>query len=263
MQKDGFNETLLKRKAEDAATLAQRRCEPTFVGFLSDAERVFVERQASCDRSDLRAVFFGGYTDADYTLVGYFPSFLFYDESYRACDDFPITLLCARGSGFRKLTHRDFLGSLMALGIKRETVGDILVSEDGFSAYIFCLDKTAEYLRDNFVAAANDKIVCEICDKNSEEIRLPEKKFEVISATVSSPRLDAILSAALGLSREEASRRIEAGTVSVDHVVCCDKAKACSEGMLLSIRHHGRFLINGFGDRNRRDRLRIVLHHYI
>lgn len=262
MQKDGFDEKLLRCKAEDVATLACRRYEPTFVGFLSEAERAFVEQQASYDRSQVRAIFFGGYADADYTVVGFFPTFLFYDEGYRPQEAFPIAVLRARGSGFRKLTHRDFLGSLMALGIKRETVGDILVADDGFSAYIFCLEKTADYLLRNFVAAANDKIVCERCE-DRENILLPEKKYEVIAATVSSPRLDAILCAAINLSREEASRRIEAGLVSVDHVVCCDKAKTCTVGSLLSIRHCGRFLIHSFGDRNRRDRLRIVLHHYI
>ena len=186
---------------------------------------------------------------------------MFYDESYDPYSDFPISVILAKGSGFRKLSHRDFLGSLMALGIKREVLGDIVVSDDCHSAYIFCLAKTAEYLLNYFDTAANDRIVCSEC--NLSDAVIPPKKFSEISDTVSSPRLDALICACLNISRDSAEKMISSGSVSLNHTICTDKSKICTEGALVSIRHHGRFLLHKIGDKNRRDRLRIVLHRFL
>ena len=261
MKNEKTDEKLLLAKVGDAADLALRRGEASFVGFLSEAERALIERNIRFDREEEKLFFFGGFDSAEYTVAGFFPVYLFYEEGYDPKEHFPIQIISASGSGFRKLSHRDFLGSLMALGIKRETVGDIVVSDDGYSAYIFCLAKTAECILRDFTAAANDKIRCRLCKR--EEISLPEKKFVSLSVTVASPRLDALLSAALNVSREEASRLIAAGSVSVDHTICTDKGKSLSEGMILSVRGYGRYKVSAFGDRNRRDRLRVTLLHFV
>lgn len=261
MRNEKFDEKLLSAKVGDAAKLALRRGEPTFTRFLSEAERAYIERNVYYDRDEEKLLFFGGTDEAEYTVAGFFPAYLFYDENYNPEKDFPVRTVEARGSGFRRLSHRDFLGSLMALGIERETIGDIFVAEDGYSAYIVCLDKTADYLLQFFTAAANDKITCRLCDGGS--IVLPEKKFETLSVTVASPRLDALLSSALNVSREEAARLVSSGGVSVDHVVCTDKGRTLSEGSLLSVRGYGRYRLSAFGDRNRRDRLRVTLLRYI
>lgn len=258
------NETdtkLLVSRAQDAAEMALKKGEARFLPFLSDTEIAFLEVNLRYNRDDETLIFFGGYDEADYKCAGFFPSYCFYDEEYEPEKDFPICTVFAKGSGFRKLTHRDFLGSMMSLGIKRETIGDIVVSDDGCSAYVFCLEKTAEYLVANFTSAANDKVVCSICPP--DKIEIPPKKFEVINATVNSPRIDAIICACLDLSREEAGRYISSGLVACNHILCEDKSKMCSEGTLVSVRHHGRFLVYKFGDRNRRDRLRVTIHRYI
>lgn len=251
---------LLVSRAQDASEMALKKGEARFLPFLSDAEVAFLERTLRYSRDDEKLVFFGGYDEADYKCAGFFPSYYFYDESFEPEKEFPICTVFAKGSGFRKLTHRDFLGSMMSLGIKRETVGDIVVSDDGFSAYVFCLEKTAQYLVANFTSAANDKIVCTITDGN---VKIPPKKFEVINTTVSSPRVDALICACLDISREDAGRLIASGLVAHDHITVEDKSGMCAEGSLISVRHHGRFLLYKIGDKNRRDRLRITIHRYI
>lgn len=261
MKNEKFDEKLLSAKIKDAAALALRRGEATFTAFLSEAQRAYIERNVFLDPDEERLLFFGGYQEAEYTVAGFFPSYLFYDEAFEPEKEFPIRVLSAKGSGFRTLTHRDFLGSLMSLGITRESVGDIAVADDGHSAYIFCLAKTEAFLLQNLVSAANDKIIC--CPCNADAITLPAKKFVPLAVTVASARLDAILSAALKLSREEAAALVASGGVSIDHVVCTDKGKICGEGMLLSIRGSGRIRIASFGDRNRRDRLRLTLLRYV
>lgn len=261
MNNKDFDAKLLVSRAEDLAAMAEKRGQPCFLPFLSDAMCYCIESSVRYSSDDVRLVFFGGYPDAEYRCAGFFPSFLFYDEGYDPSADFPISAICAKGSGFCRLSHRDFLGSIMSLGIKREMLGDILVAEDGFSATVFCFEKTSDYLLTSFDCAANDKIVCkrvELCD-----IYIPPKKFETISSTVGSPRVDSLISACFNLSREKASELVGAGLVSVDHAVCTDKSKMCGEGALVSVRHYGKFELHSIGDKNRRDRLRIVLRKFV
>ncbi len=260
INKNDFDEKLLLSRAQDCVRKAQSRGEPSFLPFLSPAQRLCIEHELRYSRDDIRVLFYGGYADAEYMCAGFFPTYLFYDEEYDANTEFPITTVLAKGSGFRKLTHRDFLGSMMSLGLRREMLGDILVADDGFSAFVFCYEKTDEYLVSFFTSAANDRIVCTVC---KDEVYIPEKKFQVISDTVSSPRLDALVSSCLNVSREESGKLILAGSVSVDHAVCCEKSKICDEGSVISIRHYGRFLLHKIGDRNRRDRLRIELRRFV
>lgn len=252
---------LLISRAQDCAQRAIKTGSPCFMPFLSDAEQFFIEKNLSYPRDDETLVFFGGYDDSDYKCAGFFPFFLFYDDEYNPNKDFPISVIHAKGSGFRNLSHRDFLGSLMALGIKREVIGDIIVSDDCHSSYIFCLEKTADFLVTSFTAAANDKIVCTKCD--TADVIIPPRKFSEISATVSSPRIDALICACLNVSRDSAEKMISSGFVSLNHAICSDKSKLCTEGALVSIRHHGRFLLHKIGDKNRRDRTRIVLHRFM
>lgn len=252
---------LLISKAEDAAQFAIKTGSPRFTAFLSDAQRYFISTTARYSRDDVVLKFFGGHKDADYACAGFFPAYMFYDEEFCPENLFPIKAVFAKGSGFRKLSHRDFLGSLMSLGIKRETVGDILVSDDGFSAYIFCLEKTADYIVSDFRSAANDKLTCSVCAIS--DIDIPERKVKEIGITVNSPRIDAVIGAVLNLSRDEAEKLITSGAVSINHTVCTEKSKPCDEGFVFSVRHHGRFVIKQFGDRNRRDRLRITVEKFI
>jgi RNA-binding protein YlmH len=261
MKRNDSDLELLVSRAQDMAEMALKKGEARFSPFLSDAEEAFLKRNLRYNHDDEKLIFFGGYDDADYKCAGFFPSYYFYDENFDANGEFPICAVFAKGSGFRKLTHRDFLGSMMSLGLKRETIGDIVVSEDGFSAYVFCLEKTAEYLAVNFTSAANDKITCSLCDVRN--VVIPERKFEIINTTVNSPRIDAVVCACLDVSREDADKLIRAGFVATDHMTCEDKSKLCAEGTLISIRHHGRFMLYKFGDRNRRDRLRITIRRYI
>ena len=258
--KNDFDEKLLLSRALDCVRKAQSRGEAAFLPFLSAAARLCIEQELKYSRDDLRLIFYGGYDDADYMCAGFFPSYLFYDEEYDPYADFPIKTVFAKGSGFRKLTHRDFLGSAMSLGLRREMMGDIVVAQDGFSAYIFAYENTGVYLVSFFNSAANDRIVCSLC---TEKPDIPERKFESVSDTVSSPRLDAIVCSCLNVSRDTASKLIAAGSVSLDHAVCYDKSEMCDEGCTISIRHYGRFLLYKIGDRNRRDRLRIEIRRFV
>ena len=135
-----------------------------------------------------------------------------------------------------QLTHRDVLGALMALGIERDTVGDIVCGEG--DAYLVCLPELGGYITDNLTQAGRVGLTVSVVDLDE----LPGKPDEQIIKTVNvaSLRLDAVLGAGFGLSRSKAAELITAGRVNVDYQLCLQPAKVLQEGTMLSVRGTGR-----------------------
>ena len=134
------------------------------------------------------------------------------------------------------LTHRDYLGALMALGIEREVLGDIIVRKDG--AYLFCEERMAPFIREHFTQARHTALVCQ------DAAELPEGSlFERrrLSVQVSSQRADALIAHVFRLSRGEAQALFPAGRVFVSGRLCESPGYAPKSGDILSVRGYGRF----------------------
>ena len=114
------------------------------------------------------------------------------------------------------LGHRDILGALMALGIKRETVGDIIIDET--DAALVCLPELGGYIIENFTKAG--RVGLEVSAIGLDELPIREEELAIKTDTVASLRLDAVLSAAFGMSRTKAAELIATGRVSYNHQVC-------------------------------------------
>jgi len=156
------------------------------------------------------------------------------------------------------LSHRDVLGSLMALGIERDVVGDI-VCEDGTAALI-CLPEMEGYIAENLdkvgrVGVTVSKIA--FCE-------LPAKQENLIikTDTVASLRLDVVLCAAFDLPRTKASELIAAGRVSLKHQLCLQPAKELDEGALLSVRGLGRAKLLEVGGLSKKGRMFVQIGLY-
>ena len=119
------DEVLLARVYE-RITLAAQRNVPASTCFLSKREQMLCQELLRGE--DFR--FFGGTELSEREVCCYLPEYL--DESWLYSADGPIAAVRASFFENDKLTHRDFLGSLMGSGIKRETVGDIYVGEGSF-----------------------------------------------------------------------------------------------------------------------------------
>jgi len=128
----------LKNRIADAAKLSEIRSIPKFCGFLSAAEAT----EAETVLSNKKHLYFGGYDGAERTVVGILPNWM-----EEAAAEFPIIPLTFRYRRQDTLSHRDFLGSLMALGIKRSTVGDILVGEGIAVIFVLFNRKTRNLCR--------------------------------------------------------------------------------------------------------------------
>lgn len=241
----------LKARLSDAAELCDRRSCPRFVGFLDERQRMVAESLLRQNPS-VRYRFYGGHSEAERTLVGVFPPFLEPDEA-----DFP---LISVGFSYRReiaLSHRDFLGALLSCGIKREKIGDILCAEG--LAVVFVDVDIAPFVAEQVDKVAREGVRC-ICPYTGE---LPAAHtFQEMRDTVASPRLDAVVKAAAGLSREEAARRIAGGLVSLNHTPCFSSSATVREGDILSLRGVGRFRVEAIGPPTRKGRLFVTLQKY-
>ncbi len=241
------SDKLFYSKLDDGVYLCEKRRRAYFFSFFTEREQMLAQRHLeSCGFH--RFAFFGGYEAAERRVLG-----LFFDEE----EAFPV---CGITLSFRKsdkLTHRDFLGALMSLGIERETIGDILV-EDG-RCVIFVKSEIKDYITSQLFKVGNAGV------KLSEAVPddLPQGRgFEEKQFTVSSLRLDAVVAALTGLSREKTKGLILAGNVSRNYIECQNISQALCEQDILTVRGKGKFVINGVLGETKKHRIRISIIHY-
>ena len=235
---------LLLSRAYDAIELSERIHSPRFLGFLNEHESMYL-RQNLPKRADIG--FFGGYDGAVRVMLG----------ASAENVDYPITALEFTYKPEYDLRHRDFLGSLMALGIRRDTVGDILTSRG--RTVVFFSDDIA-----HFVMSQVDKIGrvgVSVGHADVSDLPVPDDIEELVF-TLSSLRLDAFTAAAANLSRDKAARLIRSETVMVDHVTQTGVAYMLREGTTVTIRKYGKFVLSGVIGESRKGRLRVSVRHY-
>ena len=171
----------------------------------------------------------------------------------------PIACVCIRPVSARfaePLTHRDYLGSLMGLGLEREVLGDILV-HDG-CAWLFCLRRIAPFVTEQLVQVRRTPVGASEGEPPALVLAPPEP-VEVVAA---SERLDAVMAAVYRLSRAEAKALVESGLVFLDGLQAVSAAAELREGVLVSVRGHGRFRYEGPVRDTRRGRLRVCVRVY-
>lgn len=259
---------------EDKILLAQiadkiAQCEDKYIvtstGFL-DAHQQSLARQFCrknfvpvCDaygeQPDLpiRTLFYGGYEEAERVILLNLPDYAFLQDMN------PLTVIRAvKAPGSKELTHRDYLGSLIGLGIKRELIGDILVREDG--ADIICLSEIADFILTNYYKAGRTNL--SLSQHDMGELVIPQTKRTQITDTVASLRLDSVTASAFGLSRGKAAEAIGRGLVFVNHVETTKTDFQLSEGDKITLRGKGKACLVEVGGRSRKDRQYITIERY-
>lgn len=149
------------------------------------------------------------------------------------------------------LTHRDFLGSVLGLGIKRETIGDIIIKNN--AGYIFCLDTVADYIKENLKKVRHTSVKCEIVTEIPDEVN-PEVEEKVI--VIASERLDAIIAEVYNLSRSESNTLFTAKKVFVNGKLTENNSHKIKVNDTISVRGFGRFNFMGILQETRKGKLR-------
>ena len=233
--------------------------------------RAFLSQCGKTENTDY--VFFGGYPAAERRMLFLFPSYIAdsmqylsdpaeqnsdsADASAAICQsEGCIRALKIEGSGYKVLSHRDYLGSLLALGIERSTVGDIAVPDDR-TAILFVKAAMADYLMTALERIGSDKVhIRSLSDE--EGMQTPDtRRWEIFSDTVASLRLDGIVAAATNLSRDKAKQLVTGGFVDVDFRPCDAPDTELAAGTYLSIRGHGRYLFSDVDGTSKKGRIRI------
>ena len=241
-----------------------RRCREEYVvtatPFCDMAQRDILNAAVRC--CGAKYEFFGGYDDAERAVCVFLPDYIddmaaFFAENP---DDCPIEVLrCTCKSGSPPLSHRDHLGSLMALGIKRETIGDILVYEGG--ADIVILKEMEKYLLSEYKSAG--RVNFETAALGISKLRAPKIRTETVRGSVASPRLDNMISEAFSLSREAAAQAIEAGLVFIDGAKTVKSDARVGEGSKLVLRGRGKVVFRETAGTTRRGRISVIFEKYV
>lgn len=152
------------------------------------------------------------------------------------------------------LTHRDFLGAILNLGIKRELLGDLLVYEN--VGYQFVLEQMAEYVIENLTRVRRTSVKISRCDFLPEGVGVSLEEHFVVAA---SPRVDAVVGAVWNLSRSEAKKLVEDERITLRGKKITDPSKELSPGDRISVRGYGRFYFDGEEKKTRsgRGRMRV------
>lgn len=218
--------------------------------FLSPA--IWNQISTICENYKVKAYSNGIFKDADRRMVSFSP----YDEPVI----YPINLLrISNNSKFSTLDHKDYLGAIMSLGIKREKLGDLIIQDE--ICYAPVCSEISNYIINNLNTIGN--CPCEVREYDYTLQDLPERKFKEKVIISTSLRLDGMVSAICNLSRNNSVELISCGKILVNYFQCLKKDKVIKNNDTLTIRGYGKFKIAEIVGSTQKDRLKIAIKQYI
>ena len=149
----------------------------------------------------------------------------------------------------------------MGLGLERSVLGDIAVNGEGTEAFLFCEAAIADFLESELTAVANDKVSAR--RTSLAELSLPARRTQPISDTVASPRLDSVVAALCGLSREKGRVTVAAGLVELNFESEDRPDRTVASGSVISVRGFGKYRILSLTDRTKKGRFRLSAEKYL
>lgn len=209
------------------------------------SEFLNLEEQSILANAYLPYCSYGGYDMAERIVAGFGEAIENTDFPIRCLVISPVMQKFAD-----KLTHRDFLGALMNLGIKRELLGDIIIANN--CGYLFCLAHISEYIKNNLNRIKHTNVNVTECDSLPDNIIKTPDPRELI---VSSLRLDVLVSAVYKLSRNEATKLFSTSKVFVNSKLIENTSYQIKENDIVSVRGYGRFTFSQQLRKTKKDRI--------
>jgi len=172
----------------------------------------------------------------------------------------PLRGIKISGSGFRTLSHRDFMGGILSLGVSRSVVGDIAVISES-EAFVIVHERIAAYIDSELTKIGRDGVKTEIVPLDPMYM-IPRRYSEEV-ITVSSPRLDGIVKAITGKSRETAADMVRSGLVELSYEQTDNVSAVVRAGDILSIRGFGKYVVGDTTGETKSGRLKIKMKKYV
>ena len=255
-----------RRLAARVAELSARAAtgEITVTSYLTPREQLVLAERFAGDPGCFSAD--GGYAAAERKRFFFLPDYVRdTEEPYRTelLADIraeKLTAVKITGSGYRALAHRDYLGAVLNLGVKRESLGDLCVP-DAFSAVLFADRTLAAFLTGTLTRVANDAV----------RVRpfVPPadfdggRRFLSCSDTIPSPRADAVVAAICNLAREKAQALFREGKVEIAYEPAEKTDRQVCEGDVIVVRGVGKFLIRSLSGQTKKGRYRLQFDRYL
>ncbi len=199
------------------------------------------------ERYPIPPVFYGGYEDAERQMLMFLPE-------YVDCPENTDEIMLIEVSARLQLTHRDYLGSLMALGIKRENIGDIIINKK--KAYIFIKPSIENFLLSNFTKAGKSELVCKTVPMS--DFKKTEYTAVSVTKTSASPRLDSVIGSLFNMSRTQSQQFISSGKVFINNMEALKTDKLVKSGDRLTLRTKGKAHIIEIGELTKKGRIKII-----
>lgn len=239
-----MKDDVIKRRFEDLSEQSYRYNQYTFTTFLNESElSEFFQTRQSALTSDYTIS--GGRDGADRVIIRFGNS-----EKFGYEEKFPIS--CIKVSPVSKkfaddLSHRDFLGAIMNLGINRSEIGDIIV--DDKAAYVFCTDKMADYLCGALNCVKHTTVTVTITDEIPQSL---DVKFAPGEVQVASERIDGVISKICHVSRGNCVELFRTKKIFVNGKCMENNSYMLKEGDNVSVRGFGKFRFTGISGMTRK-----------
>ena len=245
---------------DDKADECERKAVLTCTDFL-DLRKQSLASVYLKKRKDVRWQFYGGYEDAERKIIVFLPFYIenFSDYIKDNADEAPLRIFRADKDGFSTLSHRDYLGALTGLGIKREKLGDIIVDEKG--CFFFAKPSVSKFIEVNLTRAGRGTItVCEADGENEFHYKANVKEK---CCFVQSMRLDSVCSAVFNISRSKASEFIERGAVFLNDEQIFKPDCRDSAGQKVVIKGKGRAILKDDSSKSKKGRIALIADVFI
>ena len=250
-------EQLLVRRVQEAAAAVRYNGGRRFLGFLDERGRTLAE--AALHKEEVYACFWGGFSGAQRCFLGL-------GAEPVPPSAFPLGAVCVKcWTPQRSLPaedlpgHRDYLGALLGLGLRRESVGDILT--EGQQATCLLETHAVPLVLQELGAVGRFSAHCALAD--AEQLANWQPRTEQLRVNVPSLRLDAVLAALLHCSRADAAALITRGAVSLCHLPTTQPHAAVQPQDTISVRGAGRWRIVALEGQSKKGRLWLAAEHFV
>lgn len=243
-------EKILAQKIKDKIEKVEKRNFPQVTDFLDPYQQRFVESYLK-KLDNVTYITYGGYSGAERAKIAVMP------KSWHAeAVNLDMIFLDVRGNfKFREVSHRDFLGAILALGLKREKIGDLILEEN--AAKVVVDSSAASFIINNLKQVNNVSVT--VKEISGDEIAVLPEKVKDIRGTVASLRLDAVASLGFGYSRSKIANVIKADQVKLNWQRANDPSTQVKKGDVISFRGRGRIILADVLGMSKKGRVRVVL----
>ena len=241
----------------------------TFTSFLTLSEisiiKPFIESSKDIDNY----YFYGGNSYSERKILFFIPSYITKDDFINNPNIYleeiiGVVKIYPKNIKYfeNNLTHRDYLGALMNLGLKRECFGDIFL-KDKVNAYVFIKKEIENEILNNLVKIKHSDVKVDLLSLKDDEIKDLKPNFKELEVNVSSLRLDNVISSVFTkLSREDSKTLINNEFVFVNGITIKSPSFKLKDGDRVSIKSKGKFIFNNVIKTTRKDRYLISVSLY-